>query len=245
MSALRVRWWEGVLLALPLLLSLLFFAAGEVAEGVVLLALVLLAATSRAEIRELNVAGGFARARGRLQLVKAAALLGIYCVLLVLFFVMHRDHWTNDTRGTTAIWASAGLAFFLLREMQRVGDDAVNWLLGGEMEVRVAKELDRLRDDGWLVTHDIKKELGGNVDHFASGPPGAFAIETKRGKARAGDRNQAIWNAVWAKEKFGQRWVTAVVCVGSDSPQQPERHGHAWVVGLDQLHAFLRHPPST
>jgi hypothetical protein len=90
------------------------------------------------------------------------------------------------------------------------------------------------------VTHDIKKDRGGNVDHFVSGPNGAFAIETKRGTARAADRNQAIWNAVWAKEKFGLRWVTAVLCVGTDPPTSPVQHGHAWIVGTDQLVDLLR-----
>jgi hypothetical protein len=88
----------------------------------------------------------------------------------------------------------------------------------------------------------VKKDRGGNVDHFLSGPNGAFAIETKRGSARAADRNQAIWNAVWAKEKFGQRWVTAILCVGSDPPPEPVRQGHVWVTGPRDLVEFLRRP---
>jgi hypothetical protein len=128
----------------------------------------------------------------------------------------------------------------LIRDARRIGDDAINWLLGGDMEVAVARKLDVLRDEGWLITHDVKKDFAGNVDHFVSGPTGAFAIETKRGQGRASDRNQAVANAVWAKEKFGQRWVTAVLCVGTDPPPRPEKRGHVWIVGLPDLVPFLR-----
>lgn len=112
----------------------------------------------------------------------------------------------------------------------------VPWQRHGE---RGAALLEPLRTEGWIVTHDIKKDHGGNVDHFVNGPNGAYVIETKRGSARAADRNQAIWNAVWAKQKFGLRWVTAVVCVGTDPPAQPIQHGHAWVVASDDLIEFL------
>jgi hypothetical protein len=79
-------------------------------------------------------------------------------------------------------------------------------------------------------------------DHFVSGPYGAYAIETKHGRNRAADRNQAIANAVWAKEKFGLRWVNAVLCVGTDPPSEPIKQGHAWVIGSRQLVEFLRQP---
>ena len=49
------------------------------------------------------------------------------------------------------------------------------------MEREVERVLDSLRAEGWVVTHDIAKEGGGNIDHFVKGPFGAFAIETKAG----------------------------------------------------------------
>jgi hypothetical protein len=109
------------------------------------------------------------------------------------------------------------------------------------MEREVAHKLDVLREQGSSVAHDLKKDFGGNVDHFVTGPTGAFAIETKSGKNRAAARNQAISNAVWAKEKFGHRWVTAVLCVGTEPPPQPHKHGHVWVTGTDDLAQLLRH----
>jgi len=108
------------------------------------------------------------------------------------------------------------------------------------MEREVARRLDALREDGWLVTHDVQKDRGGNLDHFVCGPGGAYTIETKSGSNRAAARNQAIGNAVWAKEKFGQRWVSAILCVGTDPLERPLKQGHAWIVGLDDLVPLLK-----
>jgi hypothetical protein len=71
---------------------------------------------------------------------------------------------------------------------------------------------------------------------------GAYAIESRSGRNGATARNQAIANAVWVREKFGQRWVTAILCVGDDPPSQPVKQGHAWVLGTADLERFLRKP---
>jgi hypothetical protein len=107
----------------------------------------------------------------------------------------------------------------------------------------VASALEPLRERGWTIAHNIPREGRGNVDHFVSGPTRSFAIETKSGKYRAADRGQAISNAIWAKEKFGKRFVTAVLCVTTDPPDQPqnELHGRSqvWVVGPAQLRDWM------
>jgi hypothetical protein len=80
-------------------------------------------------------------------------------------------------------------------------------------------------------------------DHFLTGPTGAFAIETKSGKYRAVDRGQAVSNAIWAREKFGERFVTAVLCVLTDAPGQPRKElhgkGEVWVIGPAQLREWI------
>lgn len=49
---------------------------------------------------------------------------------------------------------------------------------GATGEERVGALLDRLRENGWQVIHDVR--LGhGNVDHIAMGRAGLFTIETK------------------------------------------------------------------
>jgi hypothetical protein len=239
MPAIRLRWWEITLLVPFAGVAILFLIGGQPIAGVVLVALIVVVVGLRAQIRERNVAGGYARVRGFLLIAEWAALLSIYLVVVWMYFVMWHGHWTRDRHGTVAFWALAGLGFFLARECLRVGTDAGHWLLGGDMEREVARVLDPLREEGWLVTHDIRRERGGNIDHFVSGPHAAFVIETKSGANRAAARNQAIANAVWAKKKFGVRWVTAVLCVGTDPPAQPMQQGHAWVLGKAQLAEFL------
>jgi hypothetical protein len=240
LTATRVRSWEGLVLCLPGGLSVFLVISGQVAAGLVLAAIVLMLAVSRTQIQERNVAGGYARARAFLLLGQGVALFLIFGVVVWLFFVMQSEHWTNDSHGLVAFWALLGFALFLAREVYRVGEEAITWLLGSDMEREVARELDPLRAEGWLITHDIRKDFGGNVDHFLTGPNGAFAIETKRGRPRTSDRGQAISNAIWAKRKFGLRFVTAILCVGTDPPAAPEQHGPVWVLGKEQLVEFLR-----
>jgi hypothetical protein len=113
----------------------------------------------------------------------------------------------------------------------------------GRAERLVAHQVEPLRELGWTIAHNVPREGGGNLDHFLSGPTGAYAIETKSGKYRAADRGQTISNAVWAKEKFGVRFVTAVLCVETNPPEEPRRelHGQSecWVLGPAQLHDWL------
>jgi hypothetical protein len=246
---MRLRWWEGALLVLPLLLIALFFAARQWAPAAVLCGLTLFGVASRAQLVERNVAGFYARQRGRLLLLRATALLIVYLVIVYGFWVMHRQHWTRDTHGIVAFYASGALAAFLIRDIWRLGNEGERWIIGGEAEEAVAAELDTLRDEGWVVLHNVLRETGGNVDHFLSGPKGAFVIETKSGKYRPVDRGQTINNAVWMKRRFGVRWVTPILCVGTDPPTEPMlvRHGNAtmWVMGRSQLRAWLAaQPPS-
>lgn len=240
MGSVRLRWWEGLLLCVPVALVILFFLGGEIAAGIVLLALTVLFVAWRAQIAERYVAGGYARARALLLLAQWASLLTIYIVCLDLSWVMYRHHWTRDHHGRVAFWLLVGFGFFLVRETMRIGERSGDWWQGSGAERDVARRLDALRDDGWLVIHDLPRDTGGNLDHYLSGPTGAFAIETKLGRNRAAARNQAISNAVWAKSKFGARWVTAILCVGTEPPAQPVKQGYAWVLGPEHLVEFVR-----
>jgi len=241
-----LRWWELLFVGALFSLAALFFVSGQLLAGVVLVSVAVFATASRAEVLEKNVAGHYAHVRGNLALGRAIALFVIYVAVCVLFFVMRIRHWTRDAQGRVAFYASAALAFYLLRDVWRYGREAEDWLTGSEAEVRVARELDPLRERGWLVVHDVKREGRGNLDHFVSGATGAYAIETKSGRYRAADRGQTVSNAIWAKTKFGQRWVTAVLCVGKEPPSAPYsvRHGDAvvWIMGFDQVQQWLVTP---
>ncbi len=74
----------------------------------------------------------------------------------------------------------------------------------------------------------------------------AGGAKTKSGKYSRAASTQAAKNAAWAKEKFAARWVTPVLCVGSDEPQRPEQRNHVWVMSCDQLRPWLlAQPPTT
>jgi hypothetical protein len=157
-KGVTVRWWEGLLGVSGFALALLFLVAGELVAAVVLAALVAFTLAHRAQVAERELAGDYARRRAYLGLVETAALFSIYVVICALFVVIEIDHWTSDTHGTVAMYALAGLAFLLLRELQRYGDEAVNWLLGSREEMRVGQELEPLREQGWFVTHNLKMD---------------------------------------------------------------------------------------
>jgi hypothetical protein len=89
----------------------------------------------------------------------------------------------------------------------------------------------------------VRLRCPGNVDHVVWSDRGVYAIETKSGRLRHRDLPQAIGNAVWVKQKFGARWVTAVLCVAEDPPTPPREQGYAWVLGPDELQRWLRGRP--
>jgi Nuclease-related domain len=240
---MRIRWWEIVITTLLALLAFLWIAGGLLVPGLVLVFLLAFAVASRAEVVERNIAGAHSRTRGQLALVRALAIFAILVVVMVLLVVGDQRDWTDDTSGTVAAFALAGLSIYLFRDLRRYGDEALDYFIGGWAERHVADQLEPLRAQGWTIAHNVPREGRGNVDHFVSGATGAFAIETKSGKYRAADRGQAISNAIWAKEKFGKRFVTAVLCVATDPPDQPrpELHGRSevWIVGPAQLRDWL------
>jgi len=232
-------------MVVPLAAAALLYVAGHWVGGTVIVSCTAFMAASRARVVERNIAGFHARTQGTLLLLRAVALFAIYVLLVYGWFVMHREHWTRDRHGLVAFYATIGLAIFLLREIRDLGNDADRWLRGSDFEEAVAAVMDPLREQGWTVVHNVlRDDGGGNVDHFLTAPRGpAFAIETKSGKLRASDRGQAISNAIWAKNKFGVRFVHAVVCVGTEPPENPVQvlHGRSqvWVAGVPQLPKWL------
>lgn len=242
---LELAWWEA-LLALPLgLAALLFIVEGRFASALVIVALTVLLLVWRARIVERNLPGGYTRVRAWLLVTQWCAMAAIYTVIVGILLVAARDHWANTRPGLVAVYASAGLAFFLARELHTRGEWALNHLIGSDAEIRVAEVLDRFRERGWDVVHDIKKNGGGNVDHLVLGPNIAFAVETKSGRDSSRARGQALANAAWAKAKYDRRWVNAIVCVLTDPPSTPTKIGKAWVTGIADLEPLLSRPANT
>ena len=98
------------------------------------------------------------------------ALLAV-ALVTVLFFLGVAPLW--------AMLASIPLMLFTYRLWDKKTDPIYNrWGEGARGEARVGAELEKLYKEGFHVFHDWDKGRG-NVDHFAIGPQGVFAIETK------------------------------------------------------------------
>jgi hypothetical protein len=239
---LDLAWWELLFAVSLALIALLLLAGGRIVSALVLVAVTVLLFVWRAEIVERNLPGGYVRIRGWLLIAQWCAMGAIYAVIVGILFIANREHWADTRVGLVAVYASGGLAFFLGRELWMRGDQALDYLAGSDAEIRVAEVLDRFRDRGWDVIHDVKRDGGGNVDHLLLGPAIAFAIETKSGRDSGRARGQALSNAAWAKQKYGRRWVNAVVCVLTDPPASPTKIGKAWVTGVIDLESLLSRP---
>ena len=121
-----------------------------------------------------------------------------------------------------------------------------NWQMGAFGEERTAKILMPLLKRGWVIVHDLNR-IKSNLDHVLIGPSGVFVLDTKNmhGTAQAdGDRlsltrpgetrvayshdrpaRQARAQGVDLNRVLRQRcqlspWVTAVVVLWADFPQQ-------------------------
>ena len=224
---------------LGLLLSLVYLLAGEVVIGLGLAAATLTGLSWH--LRPLDyrgIAGGQVRSTARITTVK---VIGLSLALMSVFALLTEaawGTWGHYRMGAVAIFALTGLEAMLFLELRRQGDDLLDQIRGAEEEEIVQHELDVLRDEGWLVLHNYEKQYGGNVDHIAVGPHGAFAIETKAGRYRAASVSQAIGSAMAVRERAGIGWVTAVVCVPNQDV--PTQKGAAWLVGRNNLTVWLR-----
>ena len=233
----RIRRWEFGAACVGYLLALLYGLTDSVLLGVGLAAGVSAAVAVRLRPLELpGVAGGHARRNAQLEGLKLGSLIVALFAVMGLLAEAALGHWSRDHKGLIAVFALAALEAMLLLEADRRADGLFNWLLGVRSEDSVRRELERLPAD-WFVTHNVLRGRGGNIDHIAVGSTGAFAIETKSGRYRGADGAQAIGAAMALREAAELSWVTAVVCVpGGGSPQQK---GYVWVVGRDDLSAWL------
>lgn len=132
--------------------------------------------------------------------------------------------------GIVPFWAMF-LCVPLMLVMWRVWEkktDPINatWGEGARGEFRVGAELEKLYQEGFHVFHDWDKGRG-NVDHFAVGPQGVFAVGTKawtgeitakNGRLMKNDRfvyenrpiSQAMGNAFAVRELVGESYGTAM-----------------------------------
>ncbi len=235
---MKVRAWEFGLAVLGFLIALLYLLTGApvlalgIAGGV--------AAGLAARMRPIElpgVAAGHVRRQGQLEAAKLLALVAVQLAVLALMVTAALSDWSRDPEGVVAVLALSGLSIMLLIEFNRRGDIALDYLIGAGSEKAVSKELEQLPPE-WFVTHNWKKQYGGNIDHIAIGPTGAFVVETKSGAYRSAAGSQAVGAAMELRDLTGIGWVTAVVCVPNG--EAPVKKGTVWVVPRPQLADWLQ-----
>jgi hypothetical protein len=239
-SRMSLKRWEVVVGILGMGFAAIFLFSNVVGLGFALLAADLLWLITRLEILENHErAGHYTTLRGRLSVLKLVLLFAIYGTAIYGFFVIRHDLPHNARAAVIANFAIAGLCFMLLAELNRSGEQALNWIQGSWAERSIGAKLKVFDEQGWLVLHGYKKDRGGDIDHIVCGPNGAFIIETKSYGYRAGDLRQARTNAWWLHDKLGVgTWVTGVLCVDEERP--PEEKDKVWVVSHADLVGWLQ-----
>jgi hypothetical protein len=235
----KIRVWELAAGLVGALFSAIFILSNVWGVGLALLCADLLWVLTRIEIIERQApAGRYATLRGRLGVARLALLGTIYGAVIYGWTILRSDHAEQTRVGVVALFALAGLAFLLLGEIKRSGEDALNWLVGGRAERHVGSRLDQLTREGWFVLHGYKREWGGDIDHLLLGPLGAYIVETKSYGFRRADLRRAAWNAAWLKKRIAVPWVTGVLCVNEE--REPQLEGNVWVVSHELLLPWLR-----
>jgi hypothetical protein len=242
---MKLKPWELAVGGLAIAFAAIFLLSNASELGLALLAATLLWIVTRVEILENHERPGhYTTIRGRLGVTKLVLLLVIYGAAIYGIFVIQHDFGSKARATVIAEFAIAGLCFMLLAELNRSGQDTLNWFTGARAERALGATLNQLKGQGWLVVHGYKKDRGGDIDHILCGPNGAYIVETKSHGYRAGDLRQTRTNAWWLHDKLGVRsWVTGVLCVDEDrTPQEKDR---VWVVSHADIIEWLHQQRNT
>ena len=200
-------------------------------------------------------------------------------LLAVFFLVLAGWEWVGEyrhiPRSPWVVTVAAGFAIlFAVWRFFRVRQRLRNLRQGEEGERAVGQFLERLRETGYQVFHDVIS-YNANIDHVLIGTAGVFTIETKtwskptRGDARisfdgervlAGgnepDRNpvvqaraQASWLKQQLEESTGRKLdVFPVVLFPGwfvePVPRAPPGVRHVWLLEPKALPAFLAQEPA-
>jgi hypothetical protein len=130
------------------------------------------------------------------------------------------------------------LSYLVWKPLAPKVDAAVHWIEGARAEEAIGDLLNELRNEGFVVMHDIEQVGEGNVDHLVSGPTGVFMIESKTRHYENGDLAKATWRAKNLRKQLGV-WVTAVICI-HERTGNLFRQKNVWIVPEPALLDWIR-----
>ena len=178
--------------------------------------------------------GQWVRSQARVHERRVWMLLGLVSALGALVVAAYAD----ERRGWLALTGVA-LICFLRRVTHGSIDVAAHWDRGAKSEEAVGHALDELLAEGYTVSHDLRQEFEGNVDHLVTGPTGVFMIETKHRGYRPADLSKAKRQAKKLNDELGE-WVTPVICLDRRRAREPYRDRGVWIVSRERLLDWVR-----
>jgi hypothetical protein len=160
----------------------------------------------------------------------AALFLVIVGVFLALA-IGHRVSIAASFAFLAAVFAAKPYA-------DRYADRHLRLLGGAVAERQIGEMLNGLRQEGWVVIHDIEQPSEGNIDHIASGSTGVYVIETKSRRYLDSHLRRTMRQAMRLHDELGV-FVTPVVCLYAREGKPFKTRG-VWVVPGRELIQWLR-----
>ena len=103
-----------------------------------------------------------------------------YIFIFILIALIEWSKWYFNTPPQPLFWTLLAVivCIYFVRKILGYAKEIKNYQLGRDGEMIVGESLDKLREKGYKVFHDIIGE-GFNIDHILVGPSGVFTVETK------------------------------------------------------------------
>lgn len=203
------------------------------------------------------------------DVTEAAAILAL--VMALAAYEWFRWWWSIPPTPLLMTLLAVGVGVWAIWRIARARRKLRNLRQGRDGERAVAELLERLREGGFRVFHDVVGE-GFNVDHVLIGPQGLFAIETKTitkpngGNATIAYDGESVTLAGWKPDRdpvrqaaAAAKWVqdfvkesTGRVCRVRPVVLYPgwfidagaNKNKTAWVLNPKALHGFIQHEPT-
>jgi hypothetical protein len=186
---------------------------------------------------ETNAPGRWVTEQSRRATLRVWLLLGIFASSLLGGALAAQLGWLSSRQGAAAAVGLSALALLAFYAAEQRSAQAIAWITGSRAERDVGSDLDRLRESGGLVFHDVELD-NGNIDHVVALPRGAYVIETKARRYEVRHLKQAKRQAFWLHEQVGY-WVTPVICLATRG-DRPYRRDGVWIMGRPHLVSWLQ-----